>query len=230
MNKCKIVSIIPARGGSKGIPRKNLIKINRIPLVAHSIKTSKGSRYVQETYVSTDDAEIAKVAKNYGAKVIKRPKKYASDTASSESVLLHFAKEIDFDILVFLQCTSPLTSPKDIDGAVKQFLSKKHDSLLSVTENTGGFLCGGFLWNGKGKPINYDYKKRPRRQEIGMIYRENGALYIMRKKGLLKHKNRLYGKPGLYVMPRLRSFEIDEPSDFKFLGVWLKKMKDVKLY
>jgi N-acylneuraminate cytidylyltransferase len=230
MKKSKIVTIIPARGGSKGIPRKNLKKIGRTPLVAYSIKASRNSQLVDETYVSTEDEEIVKVSTNYGAKVIKRPKKFATDKASSESVLLHFAEEVDFDILVFLQCTSPLTTAEDIDGAIKEFLSNKHDSLLSVTENSGGFLCGGFLWNEKGKSMNYDYKNRPRRQDIGTIYRENGAIYIMRKQGLLKYKNRLFGKIGLYVMPRLRSFEIDEPDDFRFLGLWLRRMKGEKLY
>ena len=193
-------------------------------------KASKKSKYVQESYVSTEDKVIAKVSKKYGAKVVNRPKGYATDKASSESVLLHFASKVDFDVLVFLQCTSPLTTSEDIDGAVKQFLLKKHDSLLSVTENGGGFLCGGFLWNERGESINYDFRNRKRRQELGKTYRENGAIYVMSKDGLLKNKNRLYGRIGMYVMPRLRSFEIDDKEDFTFLGNWMRRMKNVKLY
>lgn len=231
MNKQKrIVSIIPARGGSKGIPRKNILLVNRKPLIAYSIEASRGSKYIQETYVSTDDEEIAQISTKYNADVVNRPKKFATDTASSESVLLHFAKVVDFDILVFLQCTSPLTLSKDIDGATELLLSGKYDSVLSVTENSGGFLCGGFLWNEKGESLNYDFRNRKRRQEIGTTYRENGAIYVMSKDGLLKNKNRLFGNIGMYVMPRLRSFEIDEIEDIKFLGHWMRRMKGVKLY
>ncbi len=226
----KIVSVIPARGGSKGIPRKNILLVNRKPLIAYAIKASRGSKYVQETYVSTDDREIAQISTKYNAGVINRPKKYATETASSESALLHFSKVVDFDLLVFLQCTSPLTLSKDIDGAVELLLSGKYDSVLSVTENGGGFLCGGFLWSEKGESLNYDFRNRKRRQELGKTYRENGAIYVMSKKGLLKNENRLFGNIGLYIMPRLRSFEIDEIEDFNFLGYWMRRMKGVKLY
>ncbi len=136
----KIVSIIPARGGSKGIPRKNIIQLGGIPLIAHTITSSLKSKYVNETYVSTDDDEIAKIAEKWGSKAVYRPKKLATDTTSSEDVLLHFSSKVDFDILVFLQCTSPLTSSNDIDNAIKLLMEKKHDSILSVCQDHGGFL------------------------------------------------------------------------------------------
>ena len=89
---------------------------------------------------------------------------------------------------------------------------KGHDSVLSVCVDHGGFLCGGFQWNDRGESVGYDYKNRPLKQNTGLMFRENGALYVMGKKGFLENKNRLYGNIGLYVMPRTRSFEIDEPQ------------------
>jgi CMP-N,N'-diacetyllegionaminic acid synthase len=218
----KIVAIIPARGGSKGIPGKNIKLLNGKPLISYAINAAKDSKYINEVYVSTDDDEIAKISSKFGAKILKRPAEFATDTASSESVLLHFAENVDFDILVFLQCTSPLTITQDIDGALELFLSKRYDSVLSVCEDHGGFLCGGFTWDEDGKSVNYDYAKRPRRQDIKKTYRENGAIYIMAKNGLLKYKNRLYGKVGLYKMPRQRSFEIDEKGDFELLEKFMR--------
>lgn len=221
----KIVSLIPARGGSKGIPRKNIKLLSGKPLISYIIKSSTSSKYIDETYVSTDDVKIAKISKKNGATIVKRPLKYALDNSSSESVLLHFAKKINFDILVFLQCTSPLTATKDIDGAIEFFLKNSYNSVLSVCEDRGGFLCGGFLWYEDGKPVNYDYKNRPRRQDMKKTFRENGAIYIISKNNLLKYKNRLCKKVGLYVMPGRRSFEIDEPQDFKLLNKILPILK-----
>lgn len=237
----KILALIPARGGSKGILRKNIRNLNGLPLIAHNIKAGMNSKYVSDIYVSTEDEEIAEISKKYGAKIIKRPQEFASDTASSESVLLHFADNVDFDILVFMQCTSPLTLSLDIDEALKLFFEKGYDSVLSVTNDHGGFLCGGFTWDEDGQSVNYDYKNRKRRQDEKLKYRENGAIYIMTKENLVKHKNRLHGNIGLYVMPYHRSYEIDEYEDLLFLNRIMpsiskfgmssineKKIKDIK--
>ncbi|MFT4303206.1 MAG: cytidylyltransferase domain-containing protein [Candidatus Woesearchaeota archaeon] len=210
----KIVTLIPARGGSKGIPKKNIKLLAGQPLISYTIKASLNSK-ANDTYVSTDCHEIHKISKIYGAKVIKRPKEFATDSASTESVLLHFAKKINFDILILLQCTSPFTTSEDISNAINIFKKNKYDSMLSVCDDHGGFLCGGFNWDENGNPINYNINKRPRRQDMKKVYRENGAIYIMTKKGLLKHKNRLFGNIGIYHMPIYRSFEIDEPGDFE---------------
>lgn len=214
----KIVSIIPARGGSKSIPRKNIKLLDGKPLISYIINSSLASKHISETYVSTEDEEIAKISQYFGAKIIKRPTNLSDDKTSSEDVLLHFAENVDFDVLVFLQCTSPLTKSVDIDGAIDLYLSKKYDSILSVCDDTSGFFCGGFLWSEIGESLNYNYKKRPRRQEMKKTYRENGAIYIISKEKLLENKNRLCGKIGLYVMPQKRSFEIDEPKDFELLN------------
>ncbi|MFA5133312.1 MAG: acylneuraminate cytidylyltransferase family protein [Patescibacteria group bacterium] len=224
----KIFVLIPARGGSKGIPGKNIKLLCGKPLISYNINAAKKSKYLDGVYVSTDDKEIAEISKSCGADVIERPAEYATDGASSELALLHFAEAYDFDLLVFLQCTSPLTTEADIDGAIEKYSSGGYDSLLSVCKDRGGFLCGGFTWGEAGRSLNYNYENRKRRQDFGETYRENGAIYIMSKKGLLSHKNRLYGKIGLYVMPGARSFEIDEPEDWNFLEKIYPLIKDEK--
>jgi CMP-N-acetylneuraminic acid synthetase len=221
-NKRRIVALIPARGGSKSIPKKNIKQLNGKPLIYYTVTAAKNSKYIEEVYVSTDDDKIAIISSRFGAKVLKRPHGLATDEATSESVLINFAEHVDFDILVFIQCTSPLTLTEDIDNALDVYIKKRYDSLLSVCEDRGGFLCGGFIWNEDGTPSNYNHSRRPRRQDMKKSYRENGAFYIIGKNGLLKHKNRLYGKIGLYEMPKSRSFEIDEKEDFKLLQKIMK--------
>lgn len=212
----KIVAVIPARGGSKGILRKNIINLCGKPLVAYAIESAKASEYIDEVYVSTEDCEIAGVAEKFGARVIKRPLELATDEATSADVLLHAANVVDFDVLVFLQCTAPLTTSQDIDGILKKYF-EGYDSVLSVCHGDGGFLCSCFNWDENGNSVNYDYRKRPRRQNFGTIYRENGALYVVSREKLLEHKNWLCGKIGLYVMPHIRSFEVDETEDLEML-------------
>ena len=139
------ITIIPARGGSKGIPRKNLKPLNDKPLIAYSILDAKESELVDIVFVSTDDLEILEVAQQYGAKIIIRPLELANDTASSESALLHALVEIENqginpELIVFLQCTSPIRTSQDIDQAIIQFKAENADSLLSVSPSHR------FLW------------------------------------------------------------------------------------
>jgi len=137
----KIVSIIPARKGSKGIPNKNIIDLCGKPLIYYAIKASTQS-IAEETWVSSDSEEILNISKNFGAKTIKRPSEFSDDNATSESALLHFAENVDFDILVFIQCTSPLIEFNDINRGVEKM--KKFESVLSVTETKQ------IIWNYNG--------------------------------------------------------------------------------
>ena len=135
----KIVSVIPARGGSKSIVNKNLQLIDGIPLVARSIVASKAVKEIIETYVSSDSDEILEVSKSYGATTINRPENISNDESSTEDVLLHFIevlskKNINFDILVCLQCTSPFTVLDDIDGTINALISNDADCALAVTK------------------------------------------------------------------------------------------------
>ena len=127
----KIVSVILARGGSKGIPKKNITKLNGIPLIDHTILASKNSK-VSETWVSTDCDEILEHAKSLGIYYLKRPKAISTDISSSEEALLHFANMVDFDILVFIQPTSPLLNYNDINKGL--LMMKNYDSVFSVYE------------------------------------------------------------------------------------------------
>tara|TARA_X000000950_G_C13918412_1_gene662107 strand:+ start:2002 stop:2646 length:645 start_codon:yes stop_codon:yes gene_type:complete len=202
----KIVSLIPARKGSKGIPNKNLINLCGKPLIYYSIKASKRS-LVNETWVSSDSDKILKISKNFGAKTLKRPLKLSGDSATSETALLHFANSIDFDILVFIQCTAPLIKSKDINQGIKKM--RKFDSVVSISETSQMF------WDENG-PL-YNIKKRTRRQNSVKRYLETGSFFITSKKNLLKYKNRLSGKIGFVKIPKVRSFDIDGYEDLKIV-------------
>ena len=200
----KIISIIPARKGSKGIPNKNLINLSGKPLINYAIQASKQS-IVEETWVSSDSDEILNISKKLGAKTIKRPKELSDDNASSESALIHFSENIEFDILVFIQCTSPLIKPQDINRGIEKM--KNFDSIVSVTETHQMF------WNAKG-PL-YDINNRERRQNSIKRYLETGSFFITTKKNLMKFQNRLSGKIGLVEIPKHRSIDIDTIDDLK---------------
>jgi N-acylneuraminate cytidylyltransferase len=214
----KTIAVIPARGGSKGIPRKNVIEIAGKPMLAWNIEAAKASRFVDAVYVSTDDAEIAEVARHYGAGVIDRPAELANDTATSESALVHALELVkaegdEPDLLVFMQCTSPLTATEDIDNAIQKLLDEKADSCLTVTD------FHYFVWkeqaDGTADGINHDKRFRPRRQDREPQFVENGAIYVMKVPGFLAANHRFFGKTVISKMPQERCFEIDEPVDLK---------------
>jgi len=213
------VAIIPARGGSKGVPRKNIRPLAGQPLIAHSIQDALEAKDVDQVYVSTDDREIADISENYGAEVIHRPAELANDTASSEAALIHAVSEIEkldilLDNIVFLQCTSPIRTGQDIDQALEKLQAKQADSLLSVSPNHR------FLWEeqeGVAHPINYDYRQRPRRQDMSPQYVENGSIYIFKPWVLKEQNNRLGGQIALYVMSEESALEIDSTTDLKVI-------------
>ena len=208
MNK-KIVSVILARGGSKGIPQKNIVDINGQPLISYTIETSINSN-VSKTWVRTDDDEIKSISLKYGAKVLDRPLKYATDISKSEDALLHFANNVDFDILVFIQPTSPLLKPKYINEGIKMI--DQYDSVFSVYKEH--WLP---RWSKDIKPINWDINNRPRRQDKNEQYVENGAFYITKKENLIKSNLRYSGNIGIVEMPFEESFQIDNKNDLKLI-------------
>jgi N-acylneuraminate cytidylyltransferase len=214
-----VVAIIPARGGSKGIPGKNIRLLNGLPLIVHSILDAQESELVKNIYVTTDDPEIEKISVSFGANIIRRPSELATDTAASEAALTHALQRLEDnnaapEIVVFLQCTSPIRSGQDIDNAIEKLCQEKADSLLSVSPSHR------FIWeevNGVARSVNYDYRHRKRRQDMKPQYVENGSIYVFKPWVLKELGNRLGGKISLFVMPEEKSWEIDTLADFSYV-------------
>lgn len=212
----RIVTIIPARKNSKGIPDKNIKEFCGEPLISHTIKQAISSSLCGEVYVSTDSDEIKAISEEYGANVIIRPESLATDIATSESVLIHSIHSIEgnIDIVVFLQCTSPLRRENDLDSAINKFIDGQYDSLFSVV------FSEKYIWKGTSelieKSINFDYGNRQRRQERSEngYWLENGSIYIFKPIVLEHYNNRIGGKIGMYEMPLFTQYEIDTPMDF----------------
>jgi len=224
----KVICIIPARGGSKGIPNKNLLELEGLPLVCHSIKQALGSQWISEVYVSSDSDEILRVSTDCGAIGIKRPKEISGDTASTESALKHAYDNIGCnpDYIVFLQATSPLREVSDIDQAVAMTILEEYDSVFSAVE-----LGDMFVWKQSNQleSINYDHNSRKRRQDIKEEYFiENGSIYVFKSEVLLKYNNRIGGNVGKYVMGKNKLLEIDTMEDYLLCkyyletGIWKK--------
>lgn len=213
----EVLAIIPARGGSKGIPRKNVRSLAGRPLIAWTIEAARQSERVHRVVVSTDDEEIARVSRMWGAEVIDRPAEISGDKATSEAALRHVLDELrrtenyEPDLVVFLQATSPVRRPCDIDRAVDILRKDGADSLFSACP------IEGFVWAQKGsrvRAVNYDPARRPRRQDLKEHpIEENGSLYVFKPSILRKHGNRLGGKIAVLVMDRLDSLQVDEPGD-----------------
>ncbi len=214
------LAIIPARGGSKGIPGKNIRLVAGKPLLAWSIEHALEAPSIRRVVVSTDDPAIGEVARQWGAEVIWRPAELSGDTASSESALLHALDDLrsrhgsDPDWVLFLQATSPMRPAGMVQQAIDTFLREQADSLLSVCP------VHGFIWrqeHGKVSSFTYDHRNRPRRQDAPEDLVENGSLYLFKSSILREHKNRLGGKIALHRMDPLDSFQIDEPGDLALI-------------
>jgi CMP-N-acetylneuraminic acid synthetase len=208
--KLKIVALVPLRGGSKSIPYKNIKYIAGKPLCMWVLEAASLSKFISEVYVSTDSDKIIDVVtdSSLSVKILKRDPMLATDTATTESVMLDFMNKVDFNILVTVQATSPLTRTIDIDSAIKYFLEKEYDSLLT------GVRVKKFFWSDDNTPVNYNPANRPRRQDFKAFIMENGAFYITKRSILEKQKCRLGGKIGIYEMDPETSNEIDETEDW----------------
>lgn len=226
MGRC--IAVIPARGGSKGIPRKNLMDFCGKPLVVWTIEQALAARSIGEVWVSSDDGEILEVSEKAGAKPLKRPLELSSDAASSESCWLHAVDAIDamggprVDVLVAPQCTSPVREARDFDEGLEIYSREKCDSLFSAT------LATDFnLWrrgpDGELDSFTYDHRNRGRRQTKPDQYLENGSFWIVAPEFMRRTGNRLGGKIGIYAMDFWKSFQIDEPGDARFCAALMRE-------
>jgi N-acylneuraminate cytidylyltransferase len=229
----EVLALIPARGGSKSLPRKNVLPLGGIPLIAHTIRAAQAASLVTRVVVSTENAEIAALARRFGAGVVNRPIELASDEASSESALLHALDYLETvegyrpDILCFLQCTSPLTAPDDIDGVLAAMIAAGADTALAVTR------FHYFVWRqdaeGDAAGVNHDKAVRLRRQDRHREFLETGAVYAMVADGFRAARHRFFGRTVLHEMPASRVLEIDDPEDFVLAAERLDTNKRAKL-
>jgi len=233
MNK-KILCIIPARKGSKGLKSKNIKKLNNIPLVAWSILAAKKSKLIKEIIVSTDSIKISKIARKYGANIpFIRPKKFATDKASTFSVIKHainfYSKnKINFDYILLLEPTSPLRNYKDIDFCINKVIKNNIDTMVSVTKVIDQHPS--FLYSINKKNILKPYIKKPqklyiRRQDITPLYYLEGSIYISKISTLLRKKTFYHEKTHAFMVEKWRSLEIDDIDDFKLAEFYMKNFK-----
>lgn len=223
-----VFAIIPARSGSQGIPDKNIRPFCGVPLVVRAIKTAQAAGMVGRVIVSTDSKGYADLCRAAGAEVMMRPPELATNTASSESALLDVLERLQAageelpEWLVFQQCTSPFTRPEDIDGLLRRVHEAKADSGFTAVKSHR------FLWrvrpDGLGEGINHDKSVRLRRQDCEPEFMENGAVYVLKTDGFLKHKHRFFGKTVLHEVPEYQGFEIDSEEDWQVAEQVFRKM------
>jgi YrbI family 3-deoxy-D-manno-octulosonate 8-phosphate phosphatase len=216
MSSNPVLAVIPARGGSLGIPAKNLQPVGGVPLVGRAVRAAMHAERIDRVVVSTDDPEIAAVARAHGAEVLERPAELSTSTATSESALLHVLDQLvaagdsDPEICVLVQCTSPFVSPADLDGVVDVLTSDGADCSFTVTGHHG------FLWRpaaGGVEAVNHDARARTRRQDLAPEYLETGAAYAMRVVGFREHGHRFFGRLAVHAVPGERAIEIDDHAD-----------------
>lgn len=231
----KVVGIIPARGGSKGVPRKNIRPLLGKPLVAYTIEAAIKSKYVDKVIVSTEDDEIARVCEQFGSEVIKRPQELANDEAKTAPVVKHVIDELinqgyQPDIIVLLQPTCPLRDEVIIDAVIEQLINSDKDSIFT---GFGGYpTMPHWVRKPDGEVFSlYDYHKRPRRQESEqnpLMYTENGAVYAIKWDAFQKTHDFLGDSVDIFIMEQ--QIDIDTPEQFKLAEKELNKRNSVNFF
>lgn len=218
----RVVVVIPARGGSKGVRLKNLRPVAGRSLVARAVDAALGAELVTDVIVSTDHSGIAREAARAGARIVERPAELSGDGASSESAVLHVLDTLAVHegeepvVTVLLQCTSPFIFSEDLDEAVRRVMSGDADVSFSVIEDHG------FMWtrnqDGEVAAVGHDAAHRPRRQDRAPQYRETGAFYAMRTSGLRARRHRFFGTLDTLTVPAWSAPEIDTEEDLRLVG------------
>jgi CMP-N,N'-diacetyllegionaminic acid synthase len=233
-----VICVIPARGGSKGLPGKNIRELNGRPLIAYSIEQALKSRYIDKVVVSTDDRKIADVASSWGADVpFLRPPELSTDTASTIDVLLHclgwFEKQDDhrnFDILVLLHATAPLRTVRDIDSCIELLAESGASNVFSVTEAHRNPYFNMVEVDHLGAVRLSKKGTFTTRQSAPKVYDLNASIYVWQT-ALLKKKRRTILKTSrVYVMPKERSVDIDDGLDFEIAALLQERISSGKVY
>ena len=225
----KILAIIPARGGSKRLPGKNIKLLNGKPMIAHAILAAKKSKYVDRVIVSTDDQAIVKVAKKYGAEVpFIRPAELASDTAGTLPVLQHAVAHIERqdkfkpDLVVLIQPTNPLVKSEDIDGTIEKMIATKTNSCFTVSEISQRPEWMYRLAGKKPKLFLTNANLNIRSQDLPKLGIINGAIYVTKYNTLMKNNKIRDKNTSIYLMPKERSVDIDDMFDFELAKFLIK--------
>lgn len=225
----RVVAIIPARGGSKGVPRKNLRRVGGVPLIERAVRTASETDGIDLVVVSTDDDEIAAVSEAAGARVVRRPADISGDTASSESAILHALDVLEgegepAEVVAFLQATSPFIAQDALSSAVREVRERRADSVFAAHETYG------FLWSRRGRgessaegradagaavALNHDAAHRPRRQDREPHFLETGAFYVFRADGFREASHRFFGRIRIAEVPEWTAIEIDDEQQLR---------------
>jgi CMP-N-acetylneuraminic acid synthetase len=227
-NNKSFLAIIPARGGSKRLPRKNVLDLAGKPLIAWTIQAAKNSKYIDHFVVSTDDSEISEISKKIGAEVLTRPAELATDTASSVDVVLHAigAQNQSYDYVILLQPTSPLRVAEHIDEAIELLFEKSANAVISVCETNHSPLWANTLpENGGMDNFSREEVKGKRSQDLPIFYQLNGAIYLVSSASLKQSKSFIQAKNSYaYIMSKKDSVDIDSDLDFEFVSLLINKV------
>ncbi|MFG2114060.1 cytidylyltransferase domain-containing protein [Streptomyces sp. NPDC048718] len=211
-----VLAVVPARGGSKGVPGKNLAPVAGIALVGRAVRACLGAPAVTDVVVSTDDEAIADAARAHGAEAVRRPAGISGDTATSEAAVLHALDTFEAlrgrtpDVVLLVQCTSPFLTSEEIDQVASEVAGGGADTAFTAAPSHG------FLWKSGADGatgVNHDKAHRPRRQDREAEYLETGAVYAMATDGFRAHRHRFFGRTALVVTDPARVLEIDDPHD-----------------
>lgn len=223
----KVLALIPARGGSKGIKNKNIIDLNGLPLIAYSIRAAKESKYIDDVIVSTDSLEIQEISNQYGAETpFIRPQRLASDTAATLDTVLHALNEMKmlgrlYDIVILLQPTSPLRTGEDIDGAVELFERTGEEGVAAVSEvSDSPVLMRKVEEDGRLKKF-LSQNSSIRRQDMEKTYRINGSIYI-NLVSKVDSNTSFNDNPIGYIMEKSHSVDIDEWVDLEIAKYYIR--------
>ena len=231
-NNKRFLAIIPARGGSKRIPKKNILELCGKPLITYSIEAGLGSKYIDEVIVSSDNEDILRISKDSGARVIDRPTYLANDKASTFDTVKHVIDNIEsYDYIVLLQPTSPLRRAVDIDNAIELLIKKEADAVVSVSPMEHSPLWANRLEDSLSleKFIDEDILNK-RSQDLDTYYRLNGAIYICKIDKLLEKKSFFIDKNiYAYIMERKLSIDIDEFIDFQIAELLMNELNNEQL-